>query len=937
MAGTVCSKCNVGWEILAQEQHCGYCGCLTFGFLVRWKEEPLFYSSASAMREATLLVENTGSCPITFQPIQTKHQLVDATYANPFQVNAGSSVAIAMQVKPGKLTLHGENISVRVHEAPSHLKQEKSVTLQAFPVPTFRLIPSLAEVRYRKGTETMNLELRVEVTRSQFDINRVEFSQERIKRVRYRKERYEEGGAAKRMHLVVNCRELREGVNEETLQFYLRGLTEPIAQTVRIQAEVVPEPPKLFVPVANLKITQGREKVHTLTLRNQGEALLEIRKIDIEGTPGLVSLQDVKYPIEIEGGSHRNVDVLVSAVDKEPGSYPIRFTTDANDKSLSSDKAPDKAQDEDILLNVTVERLEPYPHYVAIDFGTTNSCCAYIDVNTLKPHLIPLEGEAASPEIMPSSIIYHSRPQNEVPYSVGAAAENSRTSEIDGIYYITSVKRWLGYQWHRQFPGDLALQPRDVAANILRRMIEAAEAHLDTLTSKSKITRCVVTYPTMFTRQQREDLRLAFEAIGITELILIDEGSAAAVGTIFQGREEPLRDDYRLMVYDFGGGTIDIVLSQVTSEGNEIKIEPLARSGNPKYGGDDVTQAIVDFILNECGKQIQDVNPGIRFDIPCLKLRKILQPSGNPDIDKAFRENAFLYAAAEDMKRELSEKQQVASRFLGHLWVKVGDGVSTLEGLLRQLGNRPAARLENEGNTPGTPTQREMSVKLSRKQLQALIQPALNKTFAAIDAMLAELADGGSRPPDTVVLAGQSSKMPLVKEMMEAHFQARYQANVDIRLAEHPKACVVIGAAQYGLSQTMPGEGTIKPVNMEKTGSRLGIVKQSWGKLVFNEIIPKGKRIPDESVDTTDFPLPEGTTYVDVREHFGTADDLGETSQVASYTLELPEEVPPVALRKARLKMAVKASGEIELTALVDGQEYKSTVQREAPAFVGEI
>ena len=160
---------------------------------------------------------------------------------------------------------------------------------------------------------------------------------------------------------------------------------------------------------------------------------------------------------------------------------------------------------------------------------------------------------------MPSSIVYHSRPATEASYSVGTAAEDFRTSGTDSPYYITSVKRWLGYQWHRQFPRELALQPLDVAADILEYIVAEAEAHLDTLTSQSKITRCVVTYPTMFTRQQREDLRLAFEKIGITELILIDEASAASIGTIFQQREEPLRDNSKLMVYDFGGGTIDIV------------------------------------------------------------------------------------------------------------------------------------------------------------------------------------------------------------------------------------------------------------------------------------------------------------------------------------------------------------------------------------------
>ena len=921
MAGTVCSNCNVGWEIFAHEPYCGYCGCSTFGFSVRWKETPLFYSSASATREATLLVENTGSCPMTFQPLQTKHQLVDAAYAQPFKVNAGQSVAIAIRVDAAKLTLQPENIRVQVQEPLTNLKGEP-LRLRALPEPAFKLLPNPIMARYRKGTETMNLELQVEVTRSQFDISRVKFSQEKIKSVNFMKGRYKEGDAAKRVRLAVDCEKLRNGVHEETLEFYLRGLTEPIAQTVRIQAEVEPEPPKLFVPKATLEITQERERTHTLTLQNQGESPLKIQEIAIEAPPGLVSLPDVKYPIEIEGGSHKNVEVSISGIGIEPGSYPSWFTITSN-----CETSP-RYRDE--LLNVTVKQLEAYPHYVAIDFGTTNSCCAYIDVDTYQPKLIPLRGAAGSPEIMPSSIVYHSRPANEASYSVGTAAEDFRTSGTDSPYYITSVKRWLGYQWHRQFPRELALQPLDVAADILEYIVAEAEAHLDTLTSQSKITRCVVTYPTMFTRQQREDLRLAFEKIGITELILIDEASAASIGTIFQQREEPLRDNSKLMVYDFGGGTIDIVLSQVTNTGSEILIEPLVRGGNPKYGGDDVTQAIVDFILNECGKQIRDVNPGIRFDIPYLKRRKILQPSGNPAIDRASRENAFVYDAAEEMKRGLSEKSAVTSRFLGYLQVKVGDSVSTLEGLLRQQQTRAVPHTE----TLETPTQREITVELSQAQLQTLIQHELNQTFAAIDEML---ADCGSAPPDIVVLAGQSSKMPLVKEMMDAHFQKKYQTRVDIHLAEHPKACVVIGAAQYGLYQTMPGEGRISPVNMERTRARLGIVKLSWGKRVFDEIIPQGKLIPDESVETTDFPLPAGTTFVDVREHFGTANDLGETSQVASYTLELPEDVSRAALRKARLKMAVKASGEIELIALVDGQAYKSTVQHVSPAFVDEI
>ena len=97
----------------------------------------------------------------------------------------------------------------------------------------------------------------------------------------------------------------------------------------------------------------------------------------------------------------------------------------------------------------------------------------------------------------------------------------------------------------------------------------------------------------------------------------------------------------------------------MTSDGNDITIEPLASGGNPKYGGDDVTQAIIDFVLNEFGQRIRTVNPNLRFDIPYLKSRKILQPSGNPEIDNATRINTpLLYRNAEEMKRILTEKTE---------------------------------------------------------------------------------------------------------------------------------------------------------------------------------------------------------------------------------------------------------------------------------------
>ena len=898
MSDKVCSKCNVDWVIHAHDKHCGYCGCKVFDFSVKWKEEPLLYiGNAVDFHDLTILVENSGAYPITFLPITTTRQnTIQFTQANntSFEVNAGKTHSIPIQVNPSDLAAYHETITVRVE----NLEGEKSLKLQALPCPEFNLTPSRLVVSYRKGTDKKTENLRIQVLQGKFFIDDINFSQGAICRVGYFKKLHKKDNVIKNVCLEIDCNKLNENINMVKLRFKLRGISEPIQKEVQIQREIVPEPPRLFVPKINLEVTQEREKKSTLTLQNTGEETLTIQNIVFNDPSNLVQLQNVAYPIEISGGEYQNVDLLISADGVKPKNYHIDFTINSNCKTTP--------QYQDDLI-VKVRQQEEYPHYLAIDFGTTNSCCAYYDSSANKVKLIP-------PEIMPSSIVYHSNPQNGKTYHVGYEAENYRTSEIDAPYYISSVKRWLGYNWERQFPNNLTLQPRDVVTDIIKHIIEQAEAYLDTFTTKSKITKCVVTYPTMFPHEQREDFKHAFEKIeniDTSKLILIDEASAASIGTIFQGPGKTPKDDYRLLVYDFGGGTIDIVLSHVTRDGNKIKIEPLSYSGNQKFGGDDVTQTIVEYILDELKQQIQAENPDLRFDIPYFKQRKILQSSQNPKIDKAASDNTNrLYLEAERMKKELSEKPETVGTFTGMECV-VGNGLSLIETL----------------------TQGKIDIKISEQQLKSRIEAELKKTFAYIDGMI---KDNSTHLPDTVVLAGQSSKMPLVKEMMSSHFKEKYSRDIEIHLDEHPKTCVVMGAARYGLTENLPGLDI--QINFQnKTHSRYGIAMMSEeGRVLFNEIVPKGKLIPNESFGTSDIPI-NRTTNIEVYEHLGSNNEFDEASLIGIYTLDMSQDVPEAALQEASLKMAVEKNGDIEVNVIVDGVEYNSTFQRTEPAFVNEI
>ena len=897
----VCSKCDVGWVIHSHDKHCGYCGCKVFDFSVTWKQEPWIYAGDDAnIHILTILVENTGAYPITFQPIRTtRDDIIQFPHENSssFTVSAGQRHPIPVQVNPANLARYAETITVRAQDAPPNLTSERSLHLEALPLPDFNLTPNPVRVRHRRGTETEEVEFLLEVQQSEFCISHIRATGRSVRGVSYSQQLHKANGSFKKVILELDCNQLTDEPNLVKLDFELRGLSQPIEKRIEIQREIVPDPPKLFVPPPplNLEVTQDRQKTHTLTLQNRGERTLIIQNIAFADPSNLIRMSNVEDPITIDGGGQHNVEMQLLAVDVEAGDYTINFTINSNCE------ADPQYQYE---LVVEVKALEAYPHYLAIDFGTTNSCCAYLGTQD-SPQLIELVSSIPPSKIMPSSIIYHSQPQNGAPYTVGDGAENARTSEIDGPYYISSVKRWLGFNWNRQFPNNLELQPSDVVADVLKHIIERAEEHLDTISTRSRIQKCVITYPTMFSRRQQEAIRQAFERIGLTDLKLIDEASAASLGTISQRQQQ---GDYRLLVYDFGGGTIDIVLSHITNNGGEIIIEPLAHGGNPKYGGDDVTQAIVDFVLAEFEERIQRENLNLRFSIPYLNPRRDCQLSGDQERDKTTLFNTVrLYDSAETLKIELNDQDEANHDF--PLSVVVGNDVRPLESL----------------------TQGRINVSISKEKLNSLVADELHQTFIEIDTMI---RNNDGCLPEIVILAGQSSNMPVVKKMMAAHFQTEYRTNVDIHLSESPKECVAIGAALYGMSYSMPAAVWFDIESFLRTHTSIGIMQFDGRRQVFVEIIPKGRLIPDESFGSMDMPLRTGETNIDVRERFG---ENGALSPIDAYTLRLPDNIPREALMEAQLRMSAEDSGEIRVAAVVGGEEYTFTVERTTPEFVDEI
>ena len=68
---------------------------------------------------------------------------------------------------------------------------------------------------------------------------------------------HQENNAFKKVILELDCNQLTDEPNLVKLNFELRGLSQPIEKRIEIQREIVPDPPRLFVPQMNLDSHTG--------------------------------------------------------------------------------------------------------------------------------------------------------------------------------------------------------------------------------------------------------------------------------------------------------------------------------------------------------------------------------------------------------------------------------------------------------------------------------------------------------------------------------------------------------------------------------------------------------------------------------------------------------------------------------------------------------
>jgi len=235
---------------------------------------------------------------------------------------------------------------------------------------------------------------------------------------------------------------------------------------------------------------------------------------------------------------------------------------------------------------------------IGIDLGTTNSAVAVMEGD--KPTVITnQEGNRLTP-----SVVGFTEKGDRL---VGQVAKRQAITNPTNTVY--SVKRFMGRKFQeveseiREVPydvvaadnGDARIQIRDrqfappeISALVLRKLKEAAEAHLG-----EKVEAAVITVPAYFNDAQRQATKDAGQIAGLRVERIVNEPTAAALAYGLDRQK-----DETVAVFDFGGGTFDISILEVGDGVVEVK----STNGDTHLGGDDLDQRLIEWIMAEFRK-----------------------------------------------------------------------------------------------------------------------------------------------------------------------------------------------------------------------------------------------------------------------------------------------------------------------------------------------
>ncbi|NQU73628.1 MAG: molecular chaperone DnaK [Candidatus Omnitrophica bacterium] len=358
---------------------------------------------------------------------------------------------------------------------------------------------------------------------------------------------------------------------------------------------------------------------------------------------------------------------------------------------------------------------------IGIDLGTSNSAASHMEGG--RPTIIPsAEGAGvASGKAFPSYVAFTKEGQR----LVGEPARRQAAINAEGT--IMAAKRKMGTDSKFKVFGK-EYTPQQISAFILQKIKQDAEAYLG-----DKVEEAVITCPAYFDDNQRTATKDAGEIAGLKVLRIINEPTAAclAYGLEKAGKE------LKILVFDFGGGTLDVTIMEMWKEGG---FKVMATSGDTQLGGTDMDNVLIDYVASEFKR-----DTGIDLKKDKIALQRLRE-------------------AVEKVKVELS---------------------STLTTDI----NLPFITADSTGP-------KHLTMSVNRAKLEELVNPIIEKCRVPLERALKDAKEAFSKEGvdfqkgvDKIIMVGGPTRMPIVQKFVEDYFGKKIERGID------PMECVSLGAA----------------------------------------------------------------------------------------------------------------------------------------------
>lgn len=249
--------------------------------------------------------------------------------------------------------------------------------------------------------------------------------------------------------------------------------------------------------------------------------------------------------------------------------------------------------------------------HVGIDLGTTTSGLAYIRSDG-NPEIVPnADGERLTP-----SVVYFD-PHEDVKL-VGTAARDGG----DPDRTVQLIKRYMDDPGYVVEMDGRSWTPTEVSALILAKLKRDCERTI------GPIAECVLTVPANFNELARRATIAAGRIAGFTVRRIVNEPTAAA---LYYAHAHGVQG--RVMIYDLGGGTLDITILEI--QGDDVRI--LTSEGARRLGGSNFDEALLDLMADEYRRKHQ------------------------AELYETERQRRQALQAGEDLKKMLSKLRNVAN------------------------------------------------------------------------------------------------------------------------------------------------------------------------------------------------------------------------------------------------------------------------------------